>query len=351
MATATTAARILHGDNPFGVDPTLEFLPEARHDIENWSENSFFFVWDPQDRVGVFIHTGRCPDDLDLWWAQTYAYLPDGQLIVDRSWGRPTDNRGASTGNLTIRCEEPLKRWTLRFDGAGEQTNTAAMGRGLGGSGAALPMRFEVECTALGPVWDMYAAIGMTDAPFGTIHHEQTFTTTGKLTVGGRTWGLNGVACRDRSMGPRDVSPIGGDAFFHLMFPKSRRSVQGLVVWDRDDNVQLRTMSIHEGDQTEILTEGTITGAEDAAGAPTELELRIQCIDATELVLPGQVLHCATMSIIDPNTNVNGTPTQADDPLVFSEAAVTFTWPDGEIGYGHLERGCRLTKFPAPNPR
>ena len=347
---STLTPRVLHGDNPFDVDPALELLPRPRHDVPNWSENAFFFVWDPAESVGVFIHTGRCPDDIELWWAQTYAYLPGGEVLADRSWGRPTDDRGPRTGNLAVRCEEPLRRWTLSFDGAGERTSTEEMSRRVVGAGPAVPLRFDIECRALGPVWDMLAAIGVADAPFGSRHHEQTFTATGTMTAGGRTWELDGVACRDRSVGPRDVTPIGGDAFFHLVFPMSGRSVQGLIVWNREGEVQMRSLSIHEAGRLEILSDGSITGAADPAGAPHELELRMCRVDGEELVLSGRQLHGATMSILDPNTNVNGTP-EDGDPLVFSEAAVSFTWPDGEIGYGHLERGCRLTGFPAPAPR
>ena len=41
----------------------------------------YFHAWSPQHRVGVFVHTGRWPADLDLWWAQVIA-VPAAVLLV-----------------------------------------------------------------------------------------------------------------------------------------------------------------------------------------------------------------------------------------------------------------------------
>ena len=84
-----TASRILTGDNPFNVRPEDYFLQPVAHDIPHWSETMYFHVWNPVQDVGVFVHVGRWPADLDLWWAQVIAMLPDGELLVDRSWAGP----------------------------------------------------------------------------------------------------------------------------------------------------------------------------------------------------------------------------------------------------------------------
>ncbi len=90
--TANSPTQLLHGDNPpFRVNPDADLLHGVPIDVPGgWSETMFFHIWSPAQEVGVFIHCGRWPDDPDLWWAQVIAMLPDGRLLVDRSWGTGT---------------------------------------------------------------------------------------------------------------------------------------------------------------------------------------------------------------------------------------------------------------------
>ena len=207
------------GDNPFGVEPTSDLLHAIPAGRPDWSETMYFHVWSPDNGVGCFIHVGRWPSDLDLWWAQTIALLPDGQLLVDRSWGRAPDDRGPATGNLRIICEEPLRRWRLRFDGAGESTTRERMADGPIGAGPARAFSFDVELRAAAPVWDMHGALNVKKAEieglsWANFHHTQGFTATGTLSAEDKSWELTGVAHRDHSSGHRDVGELGGLHFF-----------------------------------------------------------------------------------------------------------------------------------------
>ena len=61
-----------------------------------------------------------------------------------------------------------------------------------------------------------------------------------------------------------------------------------------------------------------------------------------ELVtLKGEVLNGVTTSMLTPNFNVNGASPVEVDPLNLNEDLIRYTWPDGEIGYGHSERSLR----------
>lgn len=233
---STHPVRLLPGDNPFGVDPELDLLHPVPAEGRLWSETMFFHIWAPESGVGVFVHVGRWPAEPDLWWAQVVVMLPDGLLLVDCFWGRALDRRGPATGNLRVACDEPLRRWRIWFDGAGESTDLAGMHRGPRGAGPARAVRFEAELEATAPVWDMPRALGrdtsrLEGPSWASFHHTQGFRATGRLDSEGDAWSLQGVAHRDYSSGRRDIEPLGGLHFFGLVFPEAGRVVNGLVNW------------------------------------------------------------------------------------------------------------------------
>jgi hypothetical protein len=340
-----TQPRILKGANPFNVNPELDFLAPPQYGVANWSENMFFIVWNPDENVGIFIHTGRCPADIDLWWAQVFAYLPGREVATSMSWGRPPDNRGPVTGNMTVRCEEPLHRWTLRFDGAGEKSTTDIMGRQLLGADIAVPMSFDVELDAVSPVWDLYQASGVGDRSWAAVHHEQHFITKGWLKVDGKEWRLDGCSFRDHSVGARDFSILGGDHFLGIVFPHSKRTLQSLTMWTREGSVDLNTATLQENGELEIMNEVAITPAEDTVGNPQQLTMTMTRLSGEKMSLPGEILHTAPFAILDPNINLIGVGHCDKDPLIVSANAVKVTLPDGESGYGYLERTYRWDYF------
>jgi len=340
---------VLEGENPFAVEAELDLPQDPPAGATNWSETWLFAVWSPRERVGLFLHAGTSAEDPWLWWAQTIAYLPDRVVIADRSWGRRTSGSGPTTGSLSISCEEPLRSWRLRFDGAGERTTSAAMGAALVGAGLAQPMTFDVTISALGPVWDLFAATGAGEQDWAAMHHEQNCRAAGTLTVDGRSWDIQGVCLRDRSRGPRHMDRIGSDRFWGMSSPTTGRSVQGVMVWDVEGEAMVASGSIHEGGKLELIQgDLAMTGVVDTVGRPETLTMTLERASGERIVAHGECLHCATIAVIDPNCNVNGTPS-GGNPLVFTEAPVRFTWPDGDVLYGHLERGSRLSTLAIPD--
>lgn len=271
MPRSVTAKRRVLGDNPFGVEPGLDLLHAVPVDAPGWSETMYFHAWSPQHRIGVFVHTGPWPADLDLWWAQVIAMLPDGELLVDRSWGRAVDARGPATRNLRVTCTTPLRGWRLAFDGAGAVCDLATMAAGPVGAGPARAFSFDLELQAVAPVWDMHGALGIDGLSWASFHHTQGFRATGRLTVGSRRWDVDGVAHRDHSSGPRDIGGLGGLHFFVVVFLRIGRVVNGLVNWRRDGQVDHRTFCIQQAGV--IASRARIVAAADDARRRLERDL------------------------------------------------------------------------------
>lgn len=343
------------GDNPFGVDPADDLLHTTPADQPGWSETMYFHVWSPADDVGVFVHIGRWPGDLDLWWAQTIALLPDGRLLVDRSWGRAHDDRGPATGNVRVTCVEPLRRWRLQFDGAGSMTDLAAMAAGPVGAGPAQAFAFDINLEAAAPVWDMGGALGaprprIDDLAWASFHHTQGFRAEGELRTRDRNWQLAGVAHRDHSSGIRDVSRLGGLNFFVVVFPESGRVANGLVNWDGEGRVDHRVFTVQDTGRCETGYQVQLTGlASYRSHEPHRLAITMARADGPWR-LDADWLHGYTLTFLSPNENICGVDlTDQPDALVITQSTVRVVSPDGEIGYGVIERDYRPSMLPSPH--
>ncbi len=317
----------------------------------------YFHCWSPEAGVGVFVHITRWPTDPELWCAQTIAMLPDGLLLVDRSWGRAADDRGPASGNLRITCVEPLRRWRLAFDGAGAVSDLERIGRGPTGAGPAQAFSFDVDLVAAAPVWDMHGALGVdqpdiADLSWATFHHTQGFRSAGWLSSHGRNWSMDGVAHRDHSSGPRDVGSLGGLNFFVAVFPESGLVVNGLVNWRRDGTVDHRVFTMQDSGVCETGAALRMTGLTDyRSHEPHRIVITLGRADG-DYRLDAQWLHGYTLTYLEPNENVNGVCLDAQpDPLIVTQSTVRFTAPDGRIGYGVVERDYRPSMLPSSEER
>jgi hypothetical protein len=359
MSTSSSArvvqiapTRVVESNNPFGVAAESDWLTEPRHHLPLWSETMFFMVWSPANGVGVWLHMGVVPEDKTLWWAQTYVMLPDGKVLVDRSFGRTPDISGPDTGNLKVTCVEPLKRWRLRFDGAGDMSSTDDLARGLGGAGIVAPCAFEIELDALSPVYDMHAAMAEELSwNAGNLHHEQTFAARGELRAGSRQWTFDdGVAVRDHSRGERDFKDFGGWVWNHAVWPESGRVMAGALMWRSGADRWISSVAmVLDNGRTEVLGDFRMTGLSSYGGHPRELQMSAIRADGGRAEVYGEVLHNVTMTYAEPNHNLNGAllvPTHGlRNQLVADESIIRWEW-DGEIGYGHVERAFRAADLP-----
>ena len=340
---------ILDGPDPFGVDPELDYLAEPDRDTPLWSETMFFQGWDHHQGVGFWSHIGRWPADKDLWWSQMFVYLPGGQVVVDRGFGRPTDRVGPATGNYTIRCEEPGKLWTHRYDGAGELTTSAKTARGLSGAGRIATLRMDLETTAIMPTWDLYQVISPEGQHWSSGHRQQAMRMTGRIEVDDRSWTVDGMAYRDHSTGSRDWAGWGGNVMLSLVFP-SGRVVVAVVAWTQDNQPVIDMGLIYENERFEKLRSVELPVLRDLDANPRTFQAVLHRDAGESITLHGELLHSATLSFAEPNENLNGV--DLDDPgnpLALFETPVRFTWPDGEIGHGNLERNYRVSDLDLSN--
>lgn len=325
--------------NPLGVSADADHFGDPRHDVPHWNETTFFEAWSPDTGVGVFLHLGRYPGDLDLWWCQAITYLPEGRLTSDVNWGR-NPHPGARTGNLAVDVVEPLTHWRITYDGAGELTDRDQMARGLSGAGIRVPTRWDLDARAAGPVWNLRppAEGAMPDFAQGS-HSQQTYRVTGSVTVDGVEHRMDGIGVNDHSRGPRDLTHFAGDQWLVGVMPGATFHV--INVW--------------QADQTEVLATGIWFDGHGArsvlarrhpdhvvGGEPEAFEILIED-GGRERRLAIEVEHGCFICVTQAHDNLNGIGWHLPgDTIVLDETPVRITDEAGAIGYGHLERAVRI---------
>ena len=313
------------------------------HETKNWSETRWLGTWNPEAGVGFYLHAGRFRHDVDLWWAQTVVYLPEGKIAVDRSWGRAPDDEGVRTGVFELLVPEPHKRVTSRFDGAMTLVTPDQLAAGPRGAGGfSVPVRWEVEAEAIRPHWDMYSVLEEKQDFATGGHTEQHHRVSGEITVDGTSLSLDGWGFDDHSHGVRSWDGFGSHIFFNVPFDDFGLNVIAVQGMDGTP-AQLIAVVMRDGGEPDPVTELATPLMADLLGAPHSFEAALRTASGQELELRIEVLHTFPMTMTEEhNDNINGLDWEVPgNPLMFTECIARYETGDGRVGYGHLERSAR----------
>ena len=347
--------------NPFSVDPCDE-LPHAAEGKPNWTEYYYFFGFDRNTEHAVSVHIGREPTDTDIWRAVIGVYLPGGKLLVGRYFGRDGAAEGPGAGPMQVRCLEPMRRWSLKFDGLLEQSDRVASANRPHPSAIAQVASFDLVFEGAAPMWDL----GKSELSKGFVfvkenageeskshHWEQIGRVRGSLTVGGERLAFDGGGNRDHSFGPRDYTPMVSSMWVNAYFPSGKALmlmgtrvgpvfIQGGYIF-RNDGSRLEVVRFveapaGEGDATPV---GSV--AADPLADPAQKNFRVVVATAAgEEVITGELVHAMASTNLSPNNELLGT--DLDYPgkgFQFCECPTRYSW-NGEEGMGHFERITQL---------
>jgi hypothetical protein len=311
----------------------------AKYDVPLWNETRWNGCWNPAAGVGLYLHAGRFRHDLDLWWAQVVAYLPDRRLCVQRLWGHNESDAGVRLGGLDLAMREG--GWTATFDGVGELTTIEDLaGAPRGSSAPNRRMRFEVTATPLTPVWDMYrsSAEGMQFA--GDFHIQQANRSTGSLQVADETYALDGIGFKDHSHGLRDLSNYSAHILLNIIGEDFHCLAMTLFGIDGEPHGPWGAL-LRDGKE-ERVTRFTLPVLEDSAGGPIRGEVVIEIESGEMLRFDSELIHALPMTITLDNDNINGVDWEiGGDPIVLIEGKGRLTAPDGSVVYCFHERSAR----------
>jgi hypothetical protein len=342
--------------NPFGTDPRTE-LPIAPVDQPLWTEYFYFHCYDPDQDTGISMHMGREPHDPSLYRATMGIYVPGGdELLSVKTIGRGGHARGGGTGILDVTCVEPLRLWTVEFDGMVQPSTRSENMSSSHRDSVAIPAKVYLRYEARGPYWDLHAH--MHGQKWGSEHYEQLCKVTGEIEFGGKTYPINnGFGIRDHSRGPRDYAPVVSNLWANFSFPSGACiMVQYLVV----DGSEIVKAYIFRGDGSplevvEVVETPYISTRETPDHSCEKDPLLDPSLKQFKLVLKsskgletieGELLHSFATTYISPNDELIGTALDVIDrgqseALQLTESACKYTW-NGEVGYGTRERVIKL---------
>lgn len=301
-----------------------------------WSESFFWFAYDPVPETGVVLHVTRMPADPGVWRAIVGVYLPDGELLVSKSYGRLGSDHGPGTGPLTITCEKPLHTWRIQFDGAAQRTRSAVLGAGPLVDGGAEPLRLDLTFDASAPIFDL--AGDLADHDFAAAHQQQAGQMTGTVTTRDGSVELDGFSYRDHGWGPRDLSSALGDAWNTVRFPRA-----GLLcsIDFRSEKARIKTGYAEQDGTFTAVTPLRTPPLDTGEAEPTRFELVLRRGDE-DITVQAEVVHYFTFTFVIPNDVVIGSDRARDDSLHACEAVVRYEL-DGETAYGLCERLNRVS--------
>ena len=347
--------------NPFGVDPIVE-LPWQPEAVPLWTEYCFFFAYDLDTKTGVTIHIGREPFDPEIWRATMSIFMPGEELLVNKYSGRDGHARGPGAGPLRMSCVEPMRLWTVEFDGVARSISRSQSMSEACRDSSSEPIDFYLSFEGAAPIWDLHKRMSevMDVQSWGSQHWEQICNVRGHLRRAGKTISFSGAGVRDHSCGPRDYGPVVSNFWANALFP-SGKAVMAQLTRSEGLKTEIRNAYVFWADGTPLEIAELVghpkvntleTDERSVARDPlSDDSIRVFSIvidtSRGQQVIEAELQHSAATTYLSPNDELLGTDfTQLDGEqeraTQLTESATRYRW-NGEVGVGVRERIARLS--------
>ena len=188
-------------------------------DIPHWSENYCLTGYDYRTGIGYWMHIGTWMHDMSLWREIVFFMLPDGTVLMNRSFGCGDDSRGPAGPGLKLTLEEDGERWRFNYDGPVTAIPAADVNGEPPLKDPRTIERFRADMNFAGsaPVWKFDTVDNDT---WGKFHIEQSGDVKGTFERGADVWQFDGHGYRDHSRGPRQLGDVRGECWLQIRFPE-----------------------------------------------------------------------------------------------------------------------------------
>jgi hypothetical protein len=322
---------VLTLDTPEGLEQSSEFPAPASEwpEMPLWTENMCFVAYDPGSEIGLWSHLGRAPFDLTLWRELTMIYLPSGDRLVNKSYGRTETERGPGAACLSYECVEPWNLWRSRRDGPVGRMTEEQLDRSMATDRAQERAGFDLEWRPLSPIWDWGEVED--EHRWGKTHYEQLARVTGQFVIGGEEFAFDGAGLRDHTSGARDFTVFSGHIWAWANFPSGRGFILLQVIVDGNDLT--RAVLLEDGKLTSVPMHNRPIISDRSQGRDDyELELGDHRIGV-------ELLHTLPNGFAGPNNICIGYDPEVVETANF-ESFSRFTW-EGEVGHGLTQRSVK----------
>ena len=233
-------------------------------------------------------------------------------------------------------CQEPFRRWEIRYDGVARLTTTEALTTGLLRDGPTVPVRLEMTFEPATPPWGF--GEGMESETWADVHYEHSGRFSGVLHYADQVATLAGTGYRDHSTGPRDVGPMLSHSWVHGEFA-SGRAFQVFAAHTRPDQ-HFTSAYVAAGESVRAAGVRSVPGWQGRDGDPGSFVVVLETDDGPAEITGRTLGPRYHWSALPPWEFCFGADLDAPDepgsawPVL--ETIVALEW-DGEPGYGLLE--------------
>jgi hypothetical protein len=337
--------------NPDDNVPATDRVFQPDLSTPGWTEHYAFFAHDPDKGYGTFIHIGRVTEDPTIWRGVIQVYLPDGELLVGKYFGRDPGDGSATAGPLRLFAEVPFRKFVVDFDGMLHRTTRADITDKVFVDTTAEPVKMHVEFEAAAPIQGRQGE--QQDRAVSTFHTDQVGAISGTIKVKDENYAFKGVGVRDHSNGPRDYRKIISHLWIHGLFPSGLAF--SVVVLRTNSNPTLRSASIFRGDGSprefveltefpDFPEDSTSPNAthhdpvEDANFRKCHIAFQTS---AGPLRIDIEPVHTHAITYVEPCDELVGTDRSRPDGVQMCDAPAIFRC-NGERGSGLFERSARV---------
>jgi hypothetical protein len=210
---------------------------------------------------------------------------------------------------------------------------------GAVGDGLHIPLEFELQYRAMGPVFELGE---MREQNWASWHYEQHCAVDGSISYDGETVELHGSGIRDHSTGQRDLTGLQSHIWCHAEFP-SGRAFCLMYLSNADGSGRMNHAALCSGLDVRY---GTLVSAppliDDWSRRGEDYELVFE-FDGERIAIGAEILQVGAFTLCGAGEVAIGNASGSDKAHhLLSEAQTRFTL-DGEVGFGLSERSVKLS--------
>lgn len=270
-----------------------EYWHDAVSDSADARESYYFDFYDPEAGVSGYTSIGYRHNK--GYMGSVTALLDDQGAYVRKAYGRPTDDEVIQVDGVRYRPTEPLHEWRVQELGAINRFDHDAHAKLKLGPDE-LPSRddpvlsFHMDLTFKGLIdpYDYYTEADEAEmqviSPLYDRHYEQPCAVRGEVSIGDRTYQVDGHGDRDHSWGTRSWVDIGSWDWFAVAFDDE--TMVSCIEVDNDRGTSVDGFLVQDGETHAVTDMETDRSAMDD---PDDFAYRVADVSGRELTGTGDV--------------------------------------------------------------
>jgi hypothetical protein len=287
-----------------------------------WRESLYFSFHDTSGRVGGMTTLGVRPNQ-DRVEGFSAIFLDAHQVLFYPTERRLEEGKAGllSVPGIAYEMLTPLQKWRFEVSADFSEIDPYQFAQGVQQPKITIPACFDLTFDALSPAYEFPPAFGLLAG--AAQHYDQNGRVEGRVTLGGRTFDVDGFGFRDHSWGIRDLSKAGHIvALFAQLGP--RLTVN--VIWGLSEGQEIAIGYIfRDGENIPIDGIQVAVETDPLSKLPTAAQAEIRLVDGQRFNLEAQIT--SIMPII-----LN----QGEDQLHWYECLTHFSHGQ-QRGYGITE--------------